>query len=321
MLFQSFPPVLGAIRRQHRHHRICLQQVQVKSEVTMGHHESGAINQKPKTKIQKVGNDGTSGKRLRDLPEWSEEFTENLQDTEVPPPAHISQDSDSERPTEVVSKSRMHSIYIHFPRDRNCEVCLRTKMPWAPCRRRTGEAVPRAEKLGDLVTADRNVLNEEDESRNNHRYAVVVQHLATEWTRACPCTAKTSQETQKESNEVPGAEARYSTFSTEGLKTNVLKWRMFMSSSMKAAIHLGPHYLDNFGSLQEYELRGNSELIQYHTEIDIGALWRDCECEYDSQRLSLLDDISIVSWSSDPVDKSKSTCLLRFRTVSGENEW
>ena len=41
--------------------------------------------------------------------------------------------------------------------------------------------------------------------------------------------------------------------------------------SIKVAIHLGPNYLANFGGLQQHELRGNSELIQYHTEIDIGA--------------------------------------------------
>ena len=44
-----------------------------------------------------------------------------------------------------------------------------------------------------------------------------------------------------------------------------------MSSSMKAAIHLGPNDLENFGSIQEHELRGNSKLVQYHTEISIGA--------------------------------------------------
>ena len=41
LLFQGYPPVLGAIRRQHRPRRMCLQQVQPKSEVT---------DQKPKTK-------------------------------------------------------------------------------------------------------------------------------------------------------------------------------------------------------------------------------------------------------------------------------
>ena len=64
-----------------------------------------------------------------------------------------------------------HSIYTHFPKDRNCEVCLRTKMTLAPCRRRIGEAVPRVEKFGDLITADHKVLNKECESRDNHRYS------------------------------------------------------------------------------------------------------------------------------------------------------
>ena len=35
------------------------------------------------------------------------------------------------------------------------------------------------------------------ESRNNHRYAVVVQDLATQWIQACPCRSKISQETQR----------------------------------------------------------------------------------------------------------------------------
>ena len=40
-----------------------------------------------------------------------------------------------------------------------------------------------------------------------------------------------------------GITASYSTFLMEASKTNVLMWRMFMSSSMKAAFHLGPNYL------------------------------------------------------------------------------
>ena len=87
-------------------------------------------------------------------------------------------------------KLRKHSIYTHFPKDRNFEVCLRTKMTRSPCRRRTGEVVPRAEKFGDLTTADHKVLNEEGESWNNHRYAVVVQDLATQWIQPYPCKTK-----------------------------------------------------------------------------------------------------------------------------------
>ena len=61
-----------------------------------------------------------------------------------------------------------HSVYTHFPKDRNCEICKRTKITRAPCRRRNGEAVPRAANFGDLITADHNVLCESFESRNNH---------------------------------------------------------------------------------------------------------------------------------------------------------
>ena len=60
----------------------------------------------------------------------------------------------------------------------------------APCRRRKGEAVPRADNFGDLITADHKVLSDNCESRNNHRYAVAVQDLATQWIQAYPCKKK-----------------------------------------------------------------------------------------------------------------------------------
>ena len=90
-----------------------------------------------------------------------------------------------------------HSVHTHFPTDRNCEICQRTKITRAPCRRLIGGAVPRAENFGDLITADHKVLNEGCESRNNHRYVVVVQDLATQWIQSNPCKTKTSQETQR----------------------------------------------------------------------------------------------------------------------------
>ena len=42
-----------------------------------------------------------------------------------------------------------------------------------------GGVVPRAENVGDLKTTDHKVLSEGCESRNSHRYVVVVQDLAT----------------------------------------------------------------------------------------------------------------------------------------------
>ena len=76
--------------------------------------------------------------------------------------------------------SDKHSMYTHFPKDRKCDICLKTKMTMASCRRRVGTVVPRAENFGDLRTADHKVLSEGSESRHNHRYAVVVQDFATQ---------------------------------------------------------------------------------------------------------------------------------------------
>ena len=50
-----------------------------------------------------------------------------------------------------------HNVHTHFPTDRNCEICKRTTITRAPCRRRNGEAVPRAVNFGDLITADSNL--------------------------------------------------------------------------------------------------------------------------------------------------------------------
>ena len=71
------------------------------------------------------------------------------------------------------------------------------KITRAPCRRRNGGAVLRAENFCDLIKADHKVLSDNRESRNNHRYAVVVQDLATHWIQTYPCKTKTSQETQR----------------------------------------------------------------------------------------------------------------------------
>ena len=65
---------------------------------------------------KKKGNNQATSSRLRDLQEWL---------TEVEALANSSHDSDSERPTKVAS--RKHSIYTHFTKDRNCEICKRTK--------------------------------------------------------------------------------------------------------------------------------------------------------------------------------------------------
>ena len=116
-----------------------------------------------------------------------------------------SHDPPMEPRAHVEPGSGRHSVFTHFPKDPNCEMCLKTKITRASCRRRANAVMPRAEHFGDLITADHKVLSEESESRNNQRYAVVVQDLSTQWLQSYPCKTKTSQETQK-SNEVPGAD-------------------------------------------------------------------------------------------------------------------
>ena len=129
-----------------------------------------------------------------DIPEWLQEFRENLVDDRVPEhrDSHASSSHElslESTPTRSEDLDK-HNVFSHFPKDRNCEICKRTQSTRAPCRRRIGGAVPRAENFGDLITADHKVLSESCESRNNHRYAVVVQDLATLWIQAYPCTTK-----------------------------------------------------------------------------------------------------------------------------------
>ena len=136
-----------------------------------------------------------------DILEWLQEFRENLVDDRVPEPRDSHASSSHEISLEPTYKRRVdlgkHSVHTQFPKSRNCEICQWTKITRAPCRKRNGGAVPRAKNFGDLITADHKVLSESCESRNNHRYAVVVQDLATQWIQSYPCKTKTSQETQR----------------------------------------------------------------------------------------------------------------------------
>ena len=143
--------------------------------------------------------------------------------------------------------SGKHSAYTHFPKDPNCDIFLKTKITTASCRRRAGTVVPRAEHFGDLITADHKVLSEGSESRNNHRVAVAVQVLATQWLQSYPCKTKTSQETQKNLQKFlePTRKPKviYTDNSLEFDKScEELSWNHFTST---------PHRLETHGSAEE----------------------------------------------------------------------
>ena len=190
------------IREREDGHNSDISPVQVLTSVDDG---SGQPEEIQANKTQKPNKKETTIERGNSLnseiPELLQEFRENLVDDEIPEHGDSHASSSHEASLEPTTKRRedlgKHSVYTHFPEDRNCEICQRTKITRAPCRRRNGEAVPRANNFGDLITADQKVLSDNCESRNNHRYAVVVQDLATQWIQAYPCKTKTSQETQR----------------------------------------------------------------------------------------------------------------------------
>ena len=71
-----------------------------------------------------------------EIPEWLQEFRENLVDDEVPEhrDSHTSSSHDpslESTPTRSADLGK-HSVYTHFPKDRNCEICQRTKITRAP---------------------------------------------------------------------------------------------------------------------------------------------------------------------------------------------
>ena len=169
-----------------------VRQVQQPHEVGVHAVEHGEtccmIPQKPKRKIENEDTDAARDTPSHDLPGWLEEFTSECMGRRSfsirrRTRKHLTLHQEPSR--KVISGE--HSVFTHFPKDRNCEACKRTEMTRAPCRRRTGNAELRAEKFGDLITADQKVLNEEGESRHNPRYAVVVQDLATHWIQSYPC--------------------------------------------------------------------------------------------------------------------------------------
>ena len=132
-----------------------------------------------------------------EIPEWLQELWKFWWMMKFLNTASSSHEASLESTTEIREDLGKHNVHTHFPKDRNCEICKQTKISRAPYRRRNGEAVPRADNFGDLITADHKVPSDNCESRNNHRYAVVVQDLATQWIQSYPCKKKTSEETQR----------------------------------------------------------------------------------------------------------------------------
>ena len=89
------------------------------------------------------------------IPDWLQPFTANLKDLEMHVPAHSSDSSERGCFKRRDKKNGSTVSIFTSSTDRNCDMCLRTKITKVLCRRRDEGSIPRAEKFGDLITADR----------------------------------------------------------------------------------------------------------------------------------------------------------------------
>ena len=101
---------------------------------------SGQPDEIQANKIQKPNKKETTIERGNpsdsEIPEWLQEFRENLVDDEIPLQGGSHASSSHEASLEPTTKRRedlgKHSVKTHFPKDRNCEICKRTKITRAP---------------------------------------------------------------------------------------------------------------------------------------------------------------------------------------------
>ena len=77
-----------------------------------------------------------------------------------------------------------HNTLTYFPMDPNCPICSSCKRNRSHCRsKKHGEPdqLPEPKKFSDAMTADHKILNEDDESREHDRVALIVMDRFTRW--------------------------------------------------------------------------------------------------------------------------------------------
>ena len=112
-------------------------------------------------------------------------------------------------------------------------------MTRAPCRRRTGNSVLRAEKFGDLMTFHHRVFEDGCESRNNHRYQVVVPDLAIQWIQSFPYKTKNFSGDGKEFHG-----SFWSRMKSRTSLTLTIRWNLAHLVKFYHGIIVLPHFVD-----------------------------------------------------------------------------
>ena len=107
-------------------------QVSNSVDVWSGRPDDNQANKNPKTNQKEESKKEQSESLCSEIPEWLQEFRENLVDDEIPVHGDSHASSSHEASLEPIFKRRedfgKHSVNTHFPKDRNCEICKRTKI-------------------------------------------------------------------------------------------------------------------------------------------------------------------------------------------------
>ena len=123
----------------------------------------------------------------------------NLVDDEIPLQGGSHASSSHEASLEPTTKRRedlgKHSVYTHFPKDRNARSARGLKLQGLRAEDVLVMSYFSAQKNGDMMTADK-ILGEGCESRKSPICSRGAG-LGTQWIQAYPCKNKTSQETRR----------------------------------------------------------------------------------------------------------------------------
>ena len=136
----SSSPTVSEIQTREREIELRVTSLQCKCQIRLMIDQGDLIKPKPK-KTQKPNKQESkkeqSDSLCSEIPEWLQEFWKILVEDEIPVHGDSHASSSHESSLEPIFKRRedvgKHSVYTHFRKDRNCEICKRTKITRAPC--------------------------------------------------------------------------------------------------------------------------------------------------------------------------------------------
>ena len=128
---------------------------------------------------------------LQGVPDRLQEFTHALVDESVPEHRDASSSS-HDKPLEPRAKvvPTKHNNFTSVPERPELRYLLEDENNEGFLQKTHRYSRAQSRKIGDLITADHKVLGEGCESRHNHRYAVMVQDLTTQWIQSYSCKTK-----------------------------------------------------------------------------------------------------------------------------------